>query len=320
MEATITDKDGNTWRIKIIPGVHRIDRGAVRGWKKAGRLIDDLWDGQFYSRTVYRKGLRPGTRLARASLVDFWFEGIQRDFAVRQNESSQFQRGDFGRTFFKVWSDVKFGLKVTGRTVAAPLGASLGIAYAGAAPVTIIASRPVGAGIYAAFPGAAVPAVLYVWNGTGWTATYFSSVPGRQNVWVHLQTGAKEFTIDIEGFKAILEGTAAANLTEAQVKTIRDETQELTRKMSQNGAEIRNLQANLRQGASFKMMQDEIARARAAQKTRLDDESSAIRMNGDDLRKLIREHLKDLGVNAPTDAQVESIANEMRNTIDSLLR
>jgi hypothetical protein len=74
MEGTIADEDGNTWRIRILPGAHRIDRG--RGVEGRGTTPRRCLGRPLLYRHRVRPGSASGGALARASLADFWFKGI----------------------------------------------------------------------------------------------------------------------------------------------------------------------------------------------------------------------------------------------------
>jgi hypothetical protein len=184
----------------------------------------------------------------------------------------------------------------------------------------LVASRPVGAGLKAAFPGTTIPAILYVWNGTAWTATYFSSVPVRENVFVRLETREKEFVIDAEGFKSMLQGTTLAALGVTEVQAVEARIKSLSDDLKANRDEAARLRSDLYRNAAYQAMQEVMARAKRAERTQLRDETKTVYMSDGALRDLVRQYLMAIGAPSATPAQIDGIVRALKENIESLLR
>jgi hypothetical protein len=185
-EGTITDSQGNVWRIKTLPGTSKIKKIAKAGWVNAGHIIKDSLkqSKKFFSllgkKTYYTKNLKgivvdgvhgiktsakamkSTLKFTKSAFTDDFYKGIRNDWrkTCRKN-SVAIKDGSIGYQFQVVKNTMGTGFKTVGRVIYTPLKASAGVigiagsatgiassaAYSAVAPEVYYVGTPVVAAI-----------------------------------------------------------------------------------------------------------------------------------------------------------------------------
>ncbi len=334
-KGTITDSGGKVWDVIFIPGFDTVSNDAGSQWVRAGKTVGELGEGRFWDKRY--ENFKNGMKFARESFTDYWYDGIKNDFSDTVRENETIKPGEFGSVFMPFVNWMIFSAETVGRTITAPIGATGGVLYSILWPTGYIIERPIEAGLRAIGGGTVVPGVLYVWNGFAWVGTTAttaaSNVPTKNSFFVHLQYGGHkksgEFVIDKQGFENIIHASAKQVITQEQVAVIDkkiaaigDEIKKVTAPYYEKQRELQkqeySLEETLRADATQKLLNEAISKAYNSEKTTLTPDTRNMYMDQTQLKGLIIAYLKNLGVTSSSNEMVESIVNQINDTLEKM--
>jgi len=324
LKGTVTDeKTHQTWDIILVPGIFKISDDAANGWKDLAHSQAELGSGEFWSEVGDTSA--DGLRFSKDVIANHWIGGIVNDFheAIKAYESVT--PGEIGSGFERVASWAWFGIKVIGRTAWAPVGSAGGVAYSIVAPAASIVLQTAGNLVYdGALRGAAVPAVLYVWNGVAWVGDSFGNVPTKESFFVHLeyqdpQTGeAMELVIDQRGFETLVKASVLETMTDqqkaalqAKIDATEAQIQKLVQEQDQAGAK---LQASPEEQA----LQDLLSQAMQSSQVKMSADAQTAFLDSAKLRDVVTKYLISLGVSNPDPKMVDAILQKIGNTLQQM--
>ena len=318
IQGSITDSQGNQWDVILIPGAVDINKDAVESWKRSGRRLGDLFDGDFWDDIVYgefKKGLKFSRKVARKH---FW-NGIRNDFkhAKKKNQET---KGQFGHVFFSGVRWVWFGTKATGRTVWLPIGTTLGVSYSLVAPVGVIVWKPVGSALDVSVLGSTWPVILYVWNGTSWTGTVLSPVPSRKTWLVRLQKGPDFYEIDRIGFDALLHGSVLQFLTDADREKLQEQIDKLQQQLDSLRDDQDRKDDDLRKHVDYEAMQQILEQAWRSDLVDLADDARVVYLDDARLQAIMVTYLEKLGVEDIEEERLQRMIEALRNSVENILK
>ena len=179
---TITDSNGQSWKISYLPGSKAITTLMVDSYSDAGDHLENLADADFYEDWIWEP-FASGLDLAIGeSIGDYWLVGSLEDLGLMFDlwaESNTFG-GPVGKIIGSSWYLLKIGF----RTVSFPIGTAVGIGIAAVVPPVALALQPTMAVFYVAVPGSTLPVVLYAWNGTLFLPTALMDAPTEESILV----------------------------------------------------------------------------------------------------------------------------------------
>jgi hypothetical protein len=319
---TITDSEGNVWRIKTIPGTKKIKKIAQNGWVDAGNIVWDslktskkivllLTKKNYYTKNLKgiaedgihgmktgKKAIKTTLKFSESAFTDDFYKGIRNDWrkASRKN-SIAINDGSIGWQFQVVKNTLGAGIRTVGRTVYAPLKASIGAigiagstgwtassaAYTVVAPAVYFVGTPV---VAAAAPeagaigalsiiltkGSVVPGAMYAWNGSAWVVSKSGKVPTHQTYWITLLSNADDkphtVMVDRDTFMTIVQAAVLQTLTDAQVVDIHKQISAIAKQQDDIRKQMSALQNRISEkGHEAQQRQNDLANSAAVNET-----------------------------------------------------
>jgi hypothetical protein len=336
-KGTITDASGQTFKAILIPGFDNISKDAGENWADAGKAIGKLGNGKFWGERW--DNVKDAATLSGEAFSDYWYKGIKGDFNDTVKDNASIKPGEFGSTVMPFLNWLKFGfISVLGRTVTAPIGAAVimtgyGIIW----PVGHIVWQPLEATFVGVGGGAAIPSVLYVWNGFAWVGTtstnIFSNVPTSESHFFHIihkdreRTG--ELVIDQQSFENIVHASTQRVLKDAQIAVLDKKVEDIEKKVEEIVAPYRAEQTEIRmeerkvedafnKEAAQKQLVEAINKAYEVASVKLSPEARDVYLDQTQLTTIILAYLKNVGVENPTQEMVDKVVAQINQTLERL--
>jgi len=333
MKGTVTDEKNQTWNVILVPGVENVTKNAGDGWKDSAEAIQTFKHKSFWHSIGDQ--FKNGFEFSKDVIVDHWIKGIGDDEkeAVQQNQT--ITNGEIGSGLEHVASWAWFGIKAVGRTVWMPIGTVGGVAYSVTAPVFMVVEKSVlEAALYdAAARGAVVPAILYVWNGFAWTCTSFGNVPVKESYFVHLeytdqQGQTQQLVIDSQGFKTLVQASVIESMTDDQKQQLQTQINSVDTQIQQVVQPLRKEEQNLQEQQEKAQQKLEASPAQQqfenmyqqamSSNVTLSSDAKDAYLNQANLRGVVVAYLKSLGVDQPSDDQVNAICKRITDNLEAM--
>lgn len=321
-EGTITDLDGAVWNIRFIPGTRKIHRDAGNEWRDAGDSMTELV-GRGLWLDVVPEAFVDGIDFSHDVVVDHFADGIVRDVRTARSQNRELRSGDFGRGFIVSWNWAKATTKIVARTVWLPVGSVGGATYALVAPVGEVAWRPLESIAHATVGGMLIPALVHLWNGTAWSATFANAVPERETRWVKRSQTAVDYVLDTGRLEAFLGASVDEHLSARDIGGASDEIarlereiRELRNEMRTHQAERTRLASELRDRPAVRSRESVRTGARGASHVLIGDEARAWYADDEALDAAIVARLGERGL-APAEAEVVAIRKAFRRDVEA---
>ena len=317
VKGTITDGD-KVWDVRFIPGSSKINQDSLQAQKDA---LEDL---KSYGKKIFWKEevlepMKSGVNISKDSVIKYWLHGIGEDFQQTRLENSTIKPGSFGSRIGPSWNWSKFSIKSLGRTITFPIGVIAGGLYSVLAPTYSVVLVPISAGENSFLEGMVLPGVLYVWNGTSWTATFYSNVPEEENFFVRLKTssGSKEMVIDIKGLQALVERSVydlkSLEINE-KAKTENEPYKAEIQKIENQAQKDRTDVLNKSDETTYNTIVDHWG------KKVLNNQAKEIYVDEKELRAFVKSAFEKMGISNPSDEEINHATSLLMTNVEKILK